>query len=331
MARIVLGLASSHGPQLEIPPTRWREQGERGRAQAEHRFRGESYSFPELRELRKDDHFERYCTEDAFAAHFERCQAAIGHLAKTLTAAHPDVCIVLGDDQDECFHDDLMPVFAIFTGDETEDFSASDSSRWRFGDPSLGNPPAQRTSHPADPALAGHLIESLMTQGFDLARTSKLPVSVRGDLVGHAFFYVYRRLMDNEVGPHVPILVNTYNPPNVPSARRCFDFGRALRVAVDQWDENKTVAFIASGGLSHTVIDEELDATVIDALASSDIEKLAEYPDSWFRDGTSEIKNWIILAGTMAGTGLEMKVVDYVPCYRTEAGTGVAMGFAEWV
>jgi 3-O-methylgallate 3,4-dioxygenase len=50
-----------------------------------------------------------------------------------------------------------------------------------------------------------------------------------------------------------------------------------------------------------------------------------------FRAGTSEIKNWIILAGAMAGDGLQMNMVDYVPCYRTEAGNGCAMGFAEWV
>jgi hypothetical protein len=32
----------------------------------------------------------------------------------------------------------------------------------------------------------------------------------------------------------------------------------------------------------------------------------------------------------MAGDGLEMNLVDYVPCYRSEAGTGCAMAFATW-
>ena len=50
-----------------------------------------------------------------------------------------------------------------------------------------------------------------------------------------------------------------------------------------------------------------------------------------FRGGTSEIKNWIALSGALAPTGLHMELVDYVPCYRTEAGNGCAMGFAEWV
>ncbi len=46
--------------------------------------------------------------------------------------------------------------------------------------------------------------------------------------------------------------------------------------------------------------------------------------------GHSEIKNWITVAGIMAETRLKMNIVDYVPCYRSEAGTGNAMGFAYW-
>ena len=49
-----------------------------------------------------------------------------------------------------------------------------------------------------------------------------------------------------------------------------------------------------------------------------------------FRSGTSETKNWIAVAGILSGTDLEMDLLDYVPCYRTEAGTGNAMAFATW-
>jgi hypothetical protein len=31
-----------------------------------------------------------------------------------------------------------------------------------------------------------------------------------------------------------------------------------------------------------------------------------------------------------AGAGLVVDTVDYQPCYRTEAGTGNAMGFVTW-
>jgi len=53
-------------------------------------------------------------------------------------------------------------------------------------------------------------------------------------------------------------------------------------------------------------------------------------PNIQFRDGTSETKNWILSAGALSETGLEMELMDYVPCYRSEAGTGNAMAFATW-
>jgi 3-O-methylgallate 3,4-dioxygenase len=49
-----------------------------------------------------------------------------------------------------------------------------------------------------------------------------------------------------------------------------------------------------------------------------------------FRSGTSETKNWITTAGAVSNTKLKMNLVDYVPCYRSEAGTGNAMAFATW-
>jgi 3-O-methylgallate 3,4-dioxygenase len=49
-----------------------------------------------------------------------------------------------------------------------------------------------------------------------------------------------------------------------------------------------------------------------------------------FQAGTSEVKNWIPVAGAMDELGFGMEVIDYVPCYRSEAGTGNAMAFATW-
>ena len=49
-----------------------------------------------------------------------------------------------------------------------------------------------------------------------------------------------------------------------------------------------------------------------------------------FEDGTSEVKNWVPLVSAMADLGLEPDVIDYVPCYRSEAGTGNAMAFVTW-
>jgi len=333
MAEIVLGMGSSHAPQLEMPPNTWRTYALNNRTQPVHWFEGKTYSFPELVEARAADHFERECTDEKFQARWDACQSAIGHLAQTLEKVKPDVCVILGDDQHEAFHDDNMPALAIYYGETVDDDPTARGARGDLSDPKVANRPKQRTSHPTEAALGEYLIEAMIENEFDVTRSNKMPAG-RGDgAIGHAFHYVYRRLMDNEVIPNVPILINTYYPPNTPTAKRCYKFGQTLRRAIEAWGNTHgtRVAVFASGGLSHTVIEEDLDSQIIDGLRHDDIEKLTEYPDVRFRAGTSEIKNWIILAGVMAGTGLQMNLVDYVPCYRTEAGNGCAMGFAEWV
>ncbi len=90
------------------------------------------------------------------------------------------------------------------------------------------------------------------------------------------------------------------------------------------------MAVIASGGLTHFVVDEELDAAILDGIEKGDVAALSRISESMFQSGTSEIKNWIVAAGAMAEAGLSMNLLDYVPCYRSEAGTGSAMGFAQW-
>jgi seryl-tRNA synthetase len=78
------------------------------------------------------------------------------------------------------------------------------------------------------------------------------------------------------------------------------------------------------------VLDESFDAKVLAAMQACDEATLTSLPEDMFQSGTSEIKNWIVAAGMMAEAGLTMKLIDYVPCYRSEAGTGSAMGFAQW-
>ena len=332
MAQIVLGMASSHAPQLEMPPETWRTYGDRGRSQPVHWFEGKTYSFGELAELRAGDHFEKECTEEKFKTRWDACQTAITHLEQTVADIAPDVCIILGDDQKESFSDENMPALSIYYGGGVDDAPNPGGARADLSDPAIARRPAARVTHPTDAALGEYLIETFIENEFDVARSSKLPPGRDGEgAIGHAFYYVYRRLMNNVVTPNVPVLVNTYYPPNAPKAARCYRFGQTLRKAIEEWDTDKRVAIFASGGLSHTVIEEDLDARVMEGLKHDDVAKLTDYPDARFRAGTSEIKNWIALAGAMSNGGLTMNMVDYVPCYRTEAGNGCAMGFAEWV
>jgi 3-O-methylgallate 3,4-dioxygenase len=75
-------------------------------------------------------------------------------------------------------------------------------------------------------------------------------------------------------------------------------------------------------------VDEGLDTDLLDAIAASDRETLRSIPPELLQAGSSEIRNWIAVAGAMAGRGLVYR--EYVPCYRTIAGTGCGMGFVRW-
>ena len=101
----------------------------------------------------------------------------------------------------------------------------SSAHREKWGDDKIANRPSAPLTHATDASLGLHLIETMIENEFDVARSNELPVG-RGDrAIGHAFYYVYRRLMDNKPLPSVPVMVNTYFPPNTPTAKRCYNFG----------------------------------------------------------------------------------------------------------
>ena len=72
----------------------------------------------------------------------------------------------------------------------------------------------------------------------------------------------------------VPVMLNTYFPPNQPTPKRSYNLGQAIRNAVSEWESDARVAVIASGGLSHFVINEELDQRVIKGLEDGDTDNL---------------------------------------------------------
>jgi aromatic ring-opening dioxygenase catalytic subunit (LigB family) len=182
------------------------------------------------------------------------------------------------------------------------------------------------------PGLAVHLIETLTSDGFDVAQTSELPMGPQGsNSIQHAFGFVYRRIMCDDVVPNVPIIVNTHYPPNRPSPARCVAFGTSLAQAIASWPQDMRVVVIASGGLTHYVIDEDFDRGVLDAMSRGDLAFLASIEENMLQSGgTAELKNWLPVAAAMKAAGLAMNLIDYVPCYRSEAGTGAGMAFATW-
>jgi 3-O-methylgallate 3,4-dioxygenase len=83
--------------------------------------------------------------------------------------------------------------------------------------------------------------------------------------------------------------------------------------------------------MTHYAVDETFDRMVLDAMAANDDAKLRKIDEAMFESGgTAEVKSWLSVFGGMSQIGAPMTVVDYVPCYRSEAGTGNAMGFVYW-
>jgi hypothetical protein len=82
--------------------------------------------------------------------------------------------------------------------------------------------------------------------------------------------------------------------------------------------------------LTHFVIDEDLDQTILSAMAKGDEAALDKIPENVFKVGTAETKNWYPVIAAVHDAKLKYHQVDYVPCYRSEAGTGNAMAFVYW-
>ena len=127
----------------------------------------------------------------------------------------------------------------------------------------------------------------------------------------------------------VPLMLSRYMPYQ-PTPARCYAFGTALREVIESWDADLRVGLVASGGLSHQIIDEELDRRVIAALASTDEAELTSLSREQLNraPGTPEILNWVTVAAAMAPVG--MTLVDYVTAYRSPAGTGHGLTFGVW-
>lgn len=329
MAQIVIGVGSSHSPQLSTPDDIWGLHAMRDQASTElFGVDGAYHQYEDLLSV-ADPAFSAQITPQVWAERFQRSNQALDEVADLLQAARPDVVVIVGDDQYELFRDDGIPAMATFVGEQLLDLPPSAEEVARLP---IGLAEAQWAAHadevdayPVEVELAAHLAAEVGRAGFDLTVLRKQP---EGRSLGHAFTFVRRRLGLPRTVPTVPIFINTYYPPNVPSARRCHEFGRAIGAAVRGWGTSARVAVVASGGLSHFVVDEVMDRAVLDALARSDVQALDKATDGKLLSGNSEILNWIAAGGAL--DGLAMRTVDYVPAYRTAAGTGVGLAFAVW-
>jgi OH-DDVA oxygenase len=339
MAEIVLGVGCSHSPLLATKPEDWDLRAADDRNNPAHPFRGKVYTFRELERLRKDENLSDQIRLEVRRERDARNQKCLALLRDKIRAADLDVLVVLGDDQKEVLLSDNMPGFMMFTGKHVP-FRPTSAERLAAMTEGVrianwARVPERDMTLPGAPELAMHVVRSTVADGFDVSVSdhfSSRPSAENG--IGHAFGFYYHRLMDDfrELPKlsTLPIFINTFYPPNQPPAKRVLDFGRAVGRAIRAWDARVRVGIAASGGLSHFVIDEAFDQQVLTAMAKGDAGQLLALPEWHYQSGTSEIKNWIAAMGALEGTRLKLKLLDYVPCYRSLAGTGNAMAFGVW-
>jgi 3-O-methylgallate 3,4-dioxygenase len=330
MAEIVLGIGTSHSPLLNSPAEDYAKHAENDQTKRKLLDKnGRPISYAELL-AQADPAILDQIKPEIFEQRAAQCTANIERLAGEIEQAKLDALIVIGDDQQEQYFDDNMPAVLIYSGETIENnaLRLEEEEMPEF----LRQARAQYHSldgvrhYPVDSALALHLVEKLMDNGFDISHAKRLS-KPRGE--GHAFGFVHQRLMtDSNVIPIVPVALNTYYPPNQPRPVRCYELGQSIRDAVETAPGDARIGVLASGGLSHFTVDEELDRRVLNACRDRDARSLSAIPVQKLNSGNSEIRNWIAVAGACEQLAIEWQ--EYIPCYRSAAGTGCGMGFAVW-
>jgi 3-O-methylgallate 3,4-dioxygenase len=292
---------------------------------------GKPVTFDEL-ERENGDRFAEQARPDHLLRQWEQTRASVERLKQDLVEAAADVVVVIGDDQMEMMDWGNMQSLAVFWGDEL--ISASPRGRaGRYGqgidmsDVFAGMGMDANHRWPGHRPLALHFISGLIERRFDVGAMREVTDAAVGG-IGHAFGTIEVNLMGEDKLPLVPVFVNNYWPPNQLPPARCYELGTALRWLIDSFPEDLRVALVASGGLSHFVTDEELDQMVLDALRAGDREALVNLPLHRLNSGSSEIRNWVALAAACHDMGIAWD--DYIPVYRTAAGTGCGLTFARW-
>jgi hypothetical protein len=330
MAELVLGLATSHTPILEIVADEWVARARNDRKNLKlWDLEGVPRTYPELAELTGEPYGD-FAKPARWNEQYDAAQRDLDRLTETLAEAEPDVAIIVGDDEQELFTLANFPAVSIYYGETatTRTMRVSDDPEFAWRKTvALGYGMDKNHEYDVAQTLARELIDRLLDDGFDLGAASSVPEPERAGF-GHAYGFVVTRLMAARRIPIVPVMVNCYYPPNQPRPARCFALGQAIRRAIEASPLPLRVAIIASGGLSHFVTNEPLDRSVLDALASDDRTALAKTPAHLLNDGSSEIRNWITVGGAL--DGLRNRFMSYYPVYRTPAGTGVGMAFASW-
>jgi aromatic ring-opening dioxygenase catalytic subunit (LigB family) len=240
-------------------------------------------------------------------------EKAFHELGRRVTAARPDVLIVVSPDHWSNFFLDNYPAVCIGVGET----SAGPPEPWMKAFP--------QRELPGHPRFASHLLKESLANDFEPSVSHRLKLD-------HGSCIPLWRMQLEKMPALVPMLVNSIEPP-MPSLSRCVAWGRLLRKAIESFPGDLRVGILATGGLSHSIgektmgaIHEDFDRETIRLFSSSEqslvhfLEK--ELPSRG--NGSEEVRNWLVAHGAAGGRGFEL--VDYLPVPAVIVGCG----FASW-
>jgi len=238
--------------------------------------------------------------------------------SKRWLAEHrPDVIFLVYNDHATAFSLDIIPTFAIGT-----------AGAFQPADEGWGPRPVPTVI--GHPELAAHIAQSVIQDDFDLTIVNRMDVD-------HGLTVPLSLMCGQPAAwpcPVIPFAVNVVQYP-VPSGRRCFSLGQALRKAVASYDEPLNVQVWGTGGMSHQLqgpraglINAQWDNAFLDRLIA-DPAGLAQVPHiEYVREAGSEgieLVMWLIARGAMddVAGGPPPRVVRrffHVPASNTAVG-----------
>lgn len=204
----------------------------------------------------------------------------------------PDVIFLVYNDHATAFSLEMIPTFAIGT-----------AAQYQPADEGWGPRPVPTVI--GHPELASHIAQSVIQDDFDLTIVNKMEVD-------HGLT-VPLSLMCGQPDawpcPVIPFAVNVVQYP-VPSGKRCFQLGQAIRRAIESFDQDLNVHIWGTGGMSHQLqgpraglINKEWDNAFLDRLIA-DPADLAQVPHiEYVREAGSEgieLVMWLIARGAMS-------------------------------
>jgi protocatechuate 4,5-dioxygenase beta chain len=229
----------------------------------------------------------------------------------------PDVVFLVYNDHATAFSLEIIPTFAIGT-----------AAQFKPADEGWGPRPVPTVI--GHPDLASHIAHSVIQDDFDLTIVNRMDVD-HGLTVPLSLMFGQPQAWPC---PVIPFAVNVVQYP-IPSGRRCFMLGQAIRKAIESYDEPLNVQVWGTGGMSHQLqgpraglINAEWDNKFLDRLID-DPEGLSQVPHiEYVREAGSEgieLVMWLIARGAMADVagGPKPRVVHrfyHVPASNTAVG-----------